>query len=432
MVEIVNSTIVFRSTYSGSTPVGAGVKALSLTIEDGGILILDNSTLTVDVLGGNLIPALGVVVRHGGYLESRTSNISFSGHLLVDDSRFSLIDSTVSGLTTVYNSTYFPTKAFSSSPVMLFMSSDVTMIGSRVLNMYDNGTYNSAIATPGPYNNNYQFAKDTKARQIVDYYLERDVNAVFGPLSTVAAGQQALSMTMNDTLNVTVATTQKIYTTGFDMGGLVFEAADITSIILHVSYKTSTSAPIAGTHDSLYYTPQFGAAVDTNMETTPTYQASNPSGTNVNITKDYTLPSMSAQSLSKLTLNYTNSKAGNVYIDRIWVTIDMKLSTYRNITIGGSTNLVVADSFIPLNNINENNGTDATKGAYHKLVALDQSIANLYGLTVQNSTGGYFGTNVFKTKNLGQGNCQQIGTNDTTGQNVIGLYATGRLSSIMM
>ena len=34
-------------------------------------------------------------------------------------------------------------------------------------------------------------------------------------------------------------------------------------------------------------------------------------------------------------------------------------------------------------------------------MALDQSIANMYGLTVQNSTGGYYGTNVFKTKNHG-------------------------------
>ena len=95
IVQIINSTVFFRSSYSGTTPVGTGIKALSITVEDGGILILDNSTLTVDLSGRNVIPALGVVVRHGGYLESRTSNLSFSGHLLVDDAKFDLIDSTV-------------------------------------------------------------------------------------------------------------------------------------------------------------------------------------------------------------------------------------------------------------------------------------------------------------------------------------------------
>ncbi len=184
------------------------------------------------------------------------------------------------------------------------------------------------------------------------------------------------------------------------MGGLVFEAADISSIILHVSYKTSTTMAIAGTNDAFYYTQQFGTTNVTTLTTDPTYDPSSPSGTNVNTTMSFPLPKMSAQSLGKLVLNYTNSRSGNVYIDRIWVTIDMRLPTYRNITIGGSTNFVAADSYIPLNNINENNGLNAAKGAYHKLVALDQSVANLYGLTVNNSTGGYSGTNVFKTKNL--------------------------------
>ena len=70
---------------------------------------------------------------------------------------------------------------------------------------------------------------------------------------------------------------------------------------------------------------------------------------------------MSSQSLGKLVLNYTNTKTSSVYIDRIWVTVDMRLPTYRNITIGGSTNFIAADSYIPLNNINENNGTNAAK-----------------------------------------------------------------------
>ncbi|MGD0818880.1 MAG: CARDB domain-containing protein, partial [Methanomassiliicoccales archaeon] len=420
MVQIINSTVTFSSSYSGAIPVGAGVKALTLTIEDGGKLILDNSTLTTDVQSGGVIPALGVVVRHGGYFESRTSNIAFSGHLLVDDAKLTLINSVISGITPSFNSTYFPTKLFSSSPVMLFMSSEVTMIGSRIINMYDNGTYNSMVLTP--YNNNYQFARDTSSRQFVDYFLERDVNAVFGAGTTVTG--VPLSMTMNDTKNVTVQPTQKLYTTGFDMGGLVFETADIQSISLHVTYITDTTFLAAGTAPAIWYTPQFGSATASSITITPNYQANNPSGTNVNMTKDFVLPNMSAQSLSKMALNFTNSKTGNVYIDRIWVTVDLKLSTYRNITIGGSTNLIAADSYIQLNNINENNGTNAAKGAYHKLVAQDQSIANMYGVTVENSTGGYFGTNVFKTKNLAKVITANV-TADSTGQNVKGLYAQG-------
>ncbi len=363
------------------------------------MLILDNSTLTMDVESRNVIPALGVVVRHGGYLESRSSNISSLGHLLVDDAKFDLIDSTISGVNPVFNSTYFPVKAFSSSPVMLFMSSNVTMIGSKVYNMYDNGTYNTVINAP--YNNNYQFAKDDAKRQFVDYYLERDVNAAFGPQTTATvASQNALSMTMNDTKSVTVAPNQKLYTTGFDMGGLVFEAADVSNVMLHVSYLTSTTFPASGTHDAFYYTPQFGGATAIPALTvTPTYQANDPSGTNVNVTKDFSLGQMSAQSLGKLTVNYTNSKNSNVYIDRIWLTIQMRLSTYRNMTIGGSTNLIAADSYIPLNGMNEINGTNSANGTYHKLVALDQSIANLYNLTVQNSVGGYVNTPIFKSFN---------------------------------
>ena len=145
VISITNSTVIFSSTYSGSAPVGAGVKALTLTIEDGGKLILDNSTLTMAIQTGNFIPALGVVVRHGGQLESRTSNISFSGHLLVDDATLTLIDSTISGVKPVFNSTSFPSKVFGSSPVLMFVSSNVTMIGSRIVNMYDNGTYNTVL-----------------------------------------------------------------------------------------------------------------------------------------------------------------------------------------------------------------------------------------------------------------------------------------------
>jgi subtilase family serine protease/RNA polymerase subunit RPABC4/transcription elongation factor Spt4/ribosomal protein L40E len=424
VVKMINSTMIFRSDYSGSKPVGAGIKALTLTIEDGGVLILDNSTLTVDVLGGNPIPALGVVIRHGGYLESRTSTISFSGHLLVDDAKFDLIDSTVSGVKTVYNSTYFPAQVFSSSPVMLFMSSNVTMIGSTVLDMYDNGTYNTV--TSAPYNNTYQFAKDDGGRQFVDYYLERDVNNAFGAGTSPAIilGQQAQWMTMNDTKYLTIAPNQKLNTTGFDMAGLVFESTDIVSATLHVSYLTDTTFTTGGHLNAFYDTPQFGTTGATPITITPTYQAYNPSGTNVTLTKSYTLPAMSAQSLGKLALNFTNAGTSNVYIDRIWLTIDMRLSTYRNITLGGSTNLIVADSNIPLNNINENNGTNAASGAYHKLVVLDQSIANLYGLTVQNSTGGYYGTNVFKTKNLAKV-ITANGTTGVAGQDASGLYAAG-------
>ena len=395
IVEIKNSTLLFRSSYSGAIPVGSGVKALSVTVEDGGILILDNSTLTTDIQSGNPIPALGVVVRHGGYFESRTSQIAFSGHLLVDDAKFSLIDSVVSGVAPVFNSTYFPNKVFRSSPVMLFMSSDVTMIGSKIIDMYDNGSVNTVPLTI--YNNNYQFAQDTSSRQFVDYFLERDVNAVFGAGSTVTG--IPLSMTMDDTKNVTVQQTQRLYTTGFDMGGLEFEAANIQSITLHVSYITDTTFSTGGLPNAVYYTPLFGSVTPTTITITPNYQASDPSGTNVNVTKDFVLPNMSAQNLGKLALNFTNQRNSNVYIDRIWVTIDMRLSTYRNLTIGGSTNLVAADSYIQLNSIDENAGTNATKGAYHKLVALDQSIANLYGLTVQNSSGGFLGTNIFKTSN---------------------------------
>ena len=426
MVQIINSTAVFRSTYIGTQSVILAAKALSITIEDGGILILDNSTLTMEVQSGNPIPALGVVVRHGGQLESRTSNISFSGHLLVDDATLTLIDSTISGVKSVFNSTYFPSQVFGSSPVLMFMSSNVTMIGSKIVNMYDNGTYNTVLNAP--YNNNYQFAKDDKSRQFVDYFLERDANTAFGvgTSPSILASQLAASMTMNDTKYVTVAPTMKLNTTGFDMGGLVFEATDVVSETLHVTYRTDSNFLNGTTPDAFWYTPLFGAPVKiTAMTATQSYQNYNPSLTNKNVSKSYALPALySAQALGRMALNFTNSKNSNVYIDRIWVTIDMRLSTYRNVTLGGSTNFIAADSYIQLNNINENNGTNAKNGAYHKLVALDQSIANLYGLTVSASTGGFNGTNVFKTTNHAVIlRPDTVGPLDTTGGAISALQA---------
>ena len=43
-----------------------------------------------------------------------------------------------------------------------------------------------------------------------------------------------------------VAQARNLYTTGFDMGGLVFEAADISSVTLHVSYATDANYPTVG------------------------------------------------------------------------------------------------------------------------------------------------------------------------------------------
>ena len=230
-------------------------------------------------------------------------------------------------------------------------------------------------------------------------------------------------MTMNDTKSVTVAHNQRLNTTGFDMAGSVFESTDVVSETLHVSYITDTTFTNGGHLNAFYFTPQFGTASSTGIALNTTYQSYNPSGTNVNVTGNYQLVTpLSAQGLAKLALNFTNVGTPNVYIDRIWLTIDMRVSTYRNVTLAGSTNLVAADSYMQLNNINENNGTSAKNGAYHKLVALDQSVANLYGLTVANSTGGFNGTNVFKTTNHAVNlRPDTVGPQDTTGSAISAL-----------
>ncbi len=81
---------------------------------------------------------------------------------------------------------------------------------------------------------------------------------------------------------------------------------------------------------------------------------------------------MSSTDLALTQVNFTNSKANPVYINRIWVEIDLKLPTYGNISLAGNTAFTAVNTNMDLNYL------DYTT-TYNKLTCYDQSAAYLYG-----------------------------------------------------
>ncbi len=69
----------------------------TLIIEDGGKLILKNATLSTQMDNIRAFPSLGVMVRNNGTIEAYDSNMTFSGHMVVDNSNLVLWRSAIKG-----------------------------------------------------------------------------------------------------------------------------------------------------------------------------------------------------------------------------------------------------------------------------------------------------------------------------------------------
>jgi hypothetical protein len=84
---------------------------------------------------------------------------------------------------------------------------------------------------------------------------------------------------------------------------------------------------------------------------------------------------MSAQDLYGLKIGYENPDAVNgVSINKIWTTIDFEAQTYKNVTLAGSTDLTVVNSYI---------GVDFSNGLDHnQLVLTDNAMAEMYGVSI--------------------------------------------------
>ena len=156
---------------------GPSVMIYTITVEDGGKLIIDNSLVTTDqVFPNQAFPGLGIVVRNGGSLLVEDSVLAFPGHIVIDDAQMIMRNSIVEGYqgsTTAVDDDRFPGDYFDDAPVMLFMSSDIQIYDSDLMDTFqltDTDSY------PQLYSYDYPFASDTSARSLVTYTLQRNVN----------------------------------------------------------------------------------------------------------------------------------------------------------------------------------------------------------------------------------------------------------------
>ena len=369
---------------------GPSVMIYTITVEDGGKLIIDNSLVTTNQNQSQAFPALGIIVRNGGSLSVEDSTLAFPGHIVIDDAQMIMRNSTVKafqGESSGINTNNFPHDYFDDAPVMLFVSSDVQIYDS---NLEDTFQLTDPDSYPQLFNYNYPFASDTASRSLVTYTLQRNVNAAL--VGSSVPGEVAANLTMNDSKFLEVRTGEYFTVNGFDIAGLSFMPINIDSITLKMSYKAPTPFDEGSTPNELYYTQPLRSTNITTLTATKTYQAYNPIGTLYNATKSFPLPKMSSTDLALTQVNFTNAKASPVYINRIWVDITFKLPTYGNISLAGNTSFTAVNTNMDLNYL-------STSDAYNKLTCYDQAAAYLYGCP-QSGTGAPNGLSPYIPKQI--------------------------------
>ncbi|MCG7844649.1 MAG: hypothetical protein MIO90_04375, partial [Methanomassiliicoccales archaeon] len=339
VVTVTNGVLNFRS-WDGHIN--------QLIIEDGGQLILRNSVIKAENMLYQVTYALGVLVRNNGILYAENSELTFDGKILVDDATFIASGTTIAG----------PLFTAMSSQVELY---DSELIESPGMPMLEELTYP------------YSFADSYNQSLDVTYLFERNPD-------TVSTGQDVADVQMNDSANVTLANGQTLTTTGFDIGGLIFDEGEAQSVILKAEYKTADTF-VSGTPDSFEYAEYLAATFTTagDMDIVETYDPVNPAATNheMVLSQDLTGLSLSSIDLSVLRVNVTNTKAAEVYIDRIWVEVKLTIPAYHNITIAGTSEFTAVNTLLGANYLNY------SMPAYSKLVVSGAAQANLYGVQVQ-------------------------------------------------
>jgi hypothetical protein len=399
---------------------GPSVMIYTITVEDGGKLIIENSLVTTDqVYPSQAFPGLGIIVRNGGSLLVEDSTLAFPGHIVIDDAQMVMRNSTVEayqGSTSAVNSAYFPDDYFNDAPVMLFMSSDVQIFDS---DLTDTFKLTDPDSYPQLYNNNYPFASDTSSRSLVTYKLQRNVNANLVGSGTNAPGEAPVNLTMADLMYFEVEQSEYFTVNGFDIAGMSFMPSNIDSITLKMSYKAPSPFNDGGSPDTPSYKlpPNTATLPCSSITITDTYEDYDPSGTLYEATKSFSLPTMSSADLALAQISFTNTKASPVMINRIWVEVVFKLPSYGNISIAGNTAFTAVNTEIDLNYLDYSE-------AYNKLTCYDQSAAFLYGC-VQGGQGAPDGLSPFIPKeSVIQVTPISQGPSDTTiGQNLVNLIS---------
>jgi len=379
----------------------------TLTVEDGGTLIVRNSTITTHLDQIHDYPALGVIIRNGAFVEFNSSIIKFPGHLVVDDSTFIMRNSTIMGhnaseISAFCNPDYFPADAFDDAPVLLFVSSDVYLYDSFIDDLFEGIVNETAV-----YNQTYPFAVEDGGRSEVTYNLSRNPAQLGAGNNCV--GENLVNLTMDDALLFTVAPDETLGIDSIDTGGLLFNETE-ASVTLHVKYKTDPG--YSGTNAFLWGFEN-GGMRSSGIVPHDTAEVYNTSINN-EVVESVALPAMDQGDLGQLNITFTNNDpTRNVYVNRVWVTVEFSLNTYRNLTLAGNTNLTAVNTFIAADFSTEND-------THNILNIIDQSNAYLYGVYIDTDEG----TTVERRPAYVCSDSSavvrplQIGSNDTTGESI--------------
>lgn len=384
VVTVTGGGLVFAENIGSDKIAGtADDRVYTLIIEDGGKLILNNSTLTTNLNQLNSFPSLGVIVRNGGVLEAYDSVLSFPGHLVVDHSKLNLWRSSITGndqVGTYCNDTYFNEAIFKYAPVLMFMSSTVNLYDSRLPDIYqtpssNSTSYNITQLYAGMYNHRYSFVADvnnptTGAREAASYSLQRMPSAKGSGDNT---GSTLSNLQVSDRLYYNVNDGRTMWLDGFDAGGLVFSASDNVKATLNVEYYTDSGFSSSSTVQYQYRNGTAGSTTLTFVNT-----PINPvTGTADEKVATATLPAMSSLDLSGLNLGFANNGGKTLHINKVWITFEMTIPTYTSINLAGNTQFTAVNSYLGVDFSNEEN--------HNTLVLRDDSMAYLYGVTIDTS-----------------------------------------------
>ncbi|MFP4169442.1 MAG: CARDB domain-containing protein [Methanomassiliicoccales archaeon] len=368
VLTVENGGISFtQDTGVDGIPGTSDDRVYKLTVEDGGKLIMRNSTLTTELDQINDYPSLGMIVQNGGHVEMNDSVMRFPGHLAVDDSTFIMRNSNITGhssddIEDYCDEDYFPGDKFSHSPVTLFMSSDVRLYDSEIRKVYEG---NSTVDSEELHNQTYSFAREDGNRSTVTYNLSRNPGALGAGNDTTG---ELEDLTKDDLEYFEVEDGQTLGIDEIDVAGMLFDDARVT---LNVKYITDPG--YAGSDDFQwgYENGPMSASAPTIQDTTEEYNTSD----NPDEVESAVLGNMSSTDLSDLNITYTNNGGETAYINRVWVSVEAPIDTYRNLTTAGNTQFTAVDSYL---------GVDfsKTQDDHNRLVTTDNSNAYLYGAHV--------------------------------------------------
>ncbi|HUV23971.1 MAG TPA: hypothetical protein VMW26_00930, partial [Methanomassiliicoccales archaeon] len=347
-------------------------RVFTFTVEDGGRLIVRDSTITTHL---NMIydfPSLGFIAQHGAFIEVNDSTMRFPGFIVVDNSTFVMRNSVIEGhaqndVANYCNQTFFPSVAFDDAPVMLFVSSEVYIYDSALNDVFE-GQVNSGLF-PNIYSHLYSFVSDDRNRIVATYNLTRNPSELGAGNDCV--GEALENLTMDDALLFTVDPGQTLGTDKIDVSGLQFDDTTIEKVTLHVKYKTDPGYAGTGSFQWGYENSGMTATSITPADTAAPYNTS----INEQVIDSAVLPDMSETDLSLLNITFDNNDVGgkNVYVNRIWVSVEFSVNAYRNLTSMGSTDLTAANSFFDVDFSDDSD-------VHTTLVMLDNANAYLYGV----------------------------------------------------